>query len=208
MNKKNMLKIGLIILIILLVSLSGCIKPNINVQNHQFVYDTESVNFKLDQQNNIHIVWQERNNDEIVVYYTKLDNYGNDIVNDKKIYSMKIPRRIYKDPDLVIDSNNNIHIIFIINNNLFYTKLDNNGNTIREPEQLTKNNSSIDGDIIKDSSNNLHIVWADWRSGKAAKIVRGMKTVGFSEFHFTLDEAKKFIHADKHRSTVIRTFKE
>jgi hypothetical protein len=46
------------------------------------------------------------------------------------------------------------------------------------------------------------------RLGKAAKIVRGMKTVGFSEFYFTLDEVKKFIHADKHRSTVIRTFEE
>ena len=85
MNKRNKLKIGLITLLMLLLSLSGCIEPNINVQNHQFAYDTESVNFELDQNNNIHIVWQERINDEIIVYYTKLDSYGNDIINDKNI---------------------------------------------------------------------------------------------------------------------------
>ena len=46
------------------------------------------------------------------------------------------------------------------------------------------------------------------RLGKAAKIVRGMKTVGLSQLHLTLDEAKEFVHVDKDRSTVIRTFKE
>lgn len=46
------------------------------------------------------------------------------------------------------------------------------------------------------------------RLGKAAKIVRGMKTVGLSQFYFTLDEAKEFVHVDKDRSTVIRRFKE
>jgi len=46
------------------------------------------------------------------------------------------------------------------------------------------------------------------RLGKAAKIVQGMKTVGLSQFYFTLDEAKEFVHVDKDRSTIIRTFKE
>ncbi len=46
------------------------------------------------------------------------------------------------------------------------------------------------------------------RLGKATKIVRGMKTVGFSEFYFTFDEAKEFVHVNKDRSTVIRAFKE
>jgi|YelNatPaOPRAMG01_1025707.scaffolds.fasta_scaffold92407_2 hypothetical protein len=46
------------------------------------------------------------------------------------------------------------------------------------------------------------------RLGKAAKIVRGMKTVGLSQFYFTLDEAKEFIHIDKDRSTIIRAFKQ
>lgn len=46
------------------------------------------------------------------------------------------------------------------------------------------------------------------RLGKAVKIVRGMKTVGVSQFYFALDEAKEFVHVDKDRSTIIRTFKE
>ena len=46
------------------------------------------------------------------------------------------------------------------------------------------------------------------RLGKAAKIIRGMKTVGLSQFYFTLDEAKEFVHVDKDRSTIIRTFKQ
>jgi len=46
------------------------------------------------------------------------------------------------------------------------------------------------------------------RLGKAAKIVQGMKTVGLSQFYFTFDEAKEFVHVYKDRSTIIRTFKE
>jgi hypothetical protein len=46
------------------------------------------------------------------------------------------------------------------------------------------------------------------RLGKAVKIIRGMKTVGLSQFYFALDEAKEFIHVDKDRSTIIRTFKQ
>ena len=45
------------------------------------------------------------------------------------------------------------------------------------------------------------------RLGKAAKIIIGMKTVGLSQFYFTLDKAKEFIHIDKDRSTVVPTFK-
>lgn len=46
------------------------------------------------------------------------------------------------------------------------------------------------------------------RLGKAAKIILGMKTIGLSQFYFTLDEAKQFVHVDKDRSTVIRVFKQ
>lgn len=45
------------------------------------------------------------------------------------------------------------------------------------------------------------------RLGKAAKIIRGMKTVGLSQFYFTPDEAKEFVYVDKSKSTIIRTFK-
>lgn len=46
------------------------------------------------------------------------------------------------------------------------------------------------------------------RLGKAVKIIRGMKTVGLSQFYFTLDEAKESIHVDKDRSTIILTIKQ
>ena len=46
------------------------------------------------------------------------------------------------------------------------------------------------------------------RLGKDVKIIRGMKTVGLSQFYFTLDEAKEFVHVDKDKSTIIHTFKE
>ena len=46
------------------------------------------------------------------------------------------------------------------------------------------------------------------RLGNAVKIIRGMKTVGLSQFYFTLDEAKEFVHIDKDRSTIIRAFKQ
>ncbi len=46
------------------------------------------------------------------------------------------------------------------------------------------------------------------RLGKATRIIRGMKTVGLSQFYFTLDEAREFVHVDKDRSTIIHTFKQ
>lgn len=46
------------------------------------------------------------------------------------------------------------------------------------------------------------------RLGKAVKIIRGMKTVGLSQFYFTLDEAREFVHVDGDRSTIIHTFKQ
>jgi hypothetical protein len=167
MNKEYESKIFLTILIILLVSLTGCTAPDITPTNHQFAYDTESVNIAIDKQNNLHLVWQERFNDEISIYYSKLDNFGNDLINDKKIYSMKIPKRIHRDPDIIIDDNDDVHIIFAINNNLYYSKLNNNGEFRIRPIQLTVNNCSTDGDILIDSNNDVHIVWTDWRSGRA-----------------------------------------
>jgi len=46
------------------------------------------------------------------------------------------------------------------------------------------------------------------RLGKAVKIIPGMRTIGLSQFYFTLDETKEFVHVDKDRSTIIHTFKE
>lgn len=45
------------------------------------------------------------------------------------------------------------------------------------------------------------------RVGKAIKVIPGMRTIGLSQFYFTLDEAKEFVHVDKNKSTIIRTFK-
>jgi hypothetical protein len=167
MKIRILLKTALITLIILLITLSGCIGIDLNPEHHQFVYDTESINIAIDRYNNIHLSWQEIVDDEIAVYYTKLDSDGSTIINDKKIYSEKISKTLYRDPDIAIDSNNNVHIIFSVNNNILYTKLNEDGNNEIEPIQITDNNSSTDGDFIIDSSDNLHLVWVDWRSGKA-----------------------------------------
>ena len=167
MKKKKGFRTIFFILLLLLVGLSGCITPDLNPRHHRFEYDTESVNIALDAQNNLHIVWQEISNDEIILYYTKLDNEGNDLINDRKLYSVERRRNHYKDPDIATDLNDYVHIVFEINNNILYTKLDNNGNQVIEPFQLTNNNCSTDGNIVIDSDNNLHVVWTDWRSGNA-----------------------------------------
>ncbi|MCK5561462.1 MAG: hypothetical protein KAJ51_12745, partial [Thermoplasmata archaeon] len=105
MKKKKGFRTIFFILLLLLVGLSGCITPDLNPRHHRFEYDTESVNIALDAQNNLHIVWQEISNDEIILYYTKLDNEGNDLINDRKLYSVERRRNHYKDPDIATDLN-------------------------------------------------------------------------------------------------------
>lgn len=76
-------------------------------------------------------------------------------------------------PRVVVDSNNNIHVIWADdrddNYEIYYAKLDSEGNKIIEDKRITNAPSySWFPDIAVDNEDNLHIVWIDYRDGRSA----------------------------------------
>ncbi len=121
----------------------------------------------VDNFGNIHLTWYDDRTGNWEIYYTKLDNNGNTLIQNKRI--------TYQDtnsyrPKLAIDKEGNVHIVWydLRNNdaNLYYTKLDNYGNTkIADTRIIKYAINSYYSSICLDNSDNLHITWCDSRDG-------------------------------------------
>jgi len=124
----------------------------------------------IDSHNNIHIIWSEYEDGDVEIYYEKLDNNGNTLVDDKRL--TEDPERS-ENPSIAIDSKDNVHIVWQDyrdgNYEVYYKRLDNNGNTIVPDKILLDNDakSSEYPSIAIDSKDNIHIVWQDYRDGNA-----------------------------------------
>ena len=121
----------------------------------------------VDSSNNIHITWYDKRDGNYEIYYTKLDNNGNTLVDDTRLTD---DPAYSKQPSIAVDSSNNIHITWYDkrdgNYEIYYTKLDNNGNTLVDDTRLTDDPAySKQPSIAVDSSNNIHITWYDKRDG-------------------------------------------
>lgn len=128
----------------------------------------------IDSNNNIHIVWQDaRRSHKWDIYYKKLDNDGTDLTGEIKLINAK---RYCNHPSIVVDSNNNVHIAWeddrneerfkagMINYEIYYKKLDNNGNDLTGDLRVTNAKlQSVFPSIAVDSNNNVHIAWYDGR---------------------------------------------
>ena len=127
-----------------------------------------------DASNNIHIVWS---NNSAEIYYTKLDNNGNTLVDDLPL-TINTPG-FSVDPDIAIDSQDNLHIVWADerDNNqgpeIYYTKLDNNGNTLVNDLRLTFAFwNSFRPALAIDPSDNIHIAWNDDRASSWSTGIR------------------------------------
>ncbi len=121
----------------------------------------------MDSNNNVHIAWVDYRDGNYEIYYTKLDNNGNTLVDDRRLTFDPASSWF---PSLAIDSNNNVHIAWGDyrdgNSEIYYTKLDNNGNTLVDDRRLTFDPAdSGDPSLALDSNNNVHIAWDDYRDG-------------------------------------------
>ena len=99
------------------------------------IYDSISPKIKIDQNNNSHVVWLDKRLGNYSVFYKKLDNNGNTIIEDKLILQgFQYSGSGFISPEIDLDQFGNIHLIWVnsISNNLvtIYKKLDNNGNTL------------------------------------------------------------------------------
>ena len=122
---------------------------------------------EVDGSDNIHIVWHDQRDGNDEIYYTKLDNDGNTIVDDRRLtYDSRFSAAVV----LGVDNTDNVHAVWYDQRNvigeIYYTKLDNSGNTIVDDRRLTSVSAESDWPILGlDNSGNVHIVWSDMRDG-------------------------------------------
>lgn len=121
----------------------------------------------IDFNDNVHITWDDDRDGNWEIYYTKLDNNGNTLVDDTRVTNAL---ENSMSPEIVIGSNDNVHITWDDgrdgNTEIYYTKLDNNGNTLIDDTRLTTDPATSDyPSIAIDSDTNVHITWRDNRDG-------------------------------------------
>ncbi|MCK5562282.1 MAG: hypothetical protein KAJ51_16905, partial [Thermoplasmata archaeon] len=140
----------------------------------------------VDSQDKIHIIWHDYKShpsqSNAQIHYMKIDPYLDDrdgdpafeavitLIDDMPLYDSTY-YSTGMDKDMVIDSNDNIHIVFFEWNNyggFNYIKMDNMGNILFGPTPYL---NFMDWDWWRpmpqlgvDSQNDLHIVWADYFS--------------------------------------------
>lgn len=120
----------------------------------------------IDKLNYLHVVWEDWRTGNAEIYYTKLDNSGNTVIEDTQISSSGA--YAYR-PNISVDSSGNIHITWWDNRDngwfeIYYTKLNNNGQTIVDDKRITFDSAfSYNPDSIVDKYGNVHIVWEDGR---------------------------------------------
>ncbi|MFH1700168.1 MAG: choice-of-anchor J domain-containing protein [Candidatus Zixiibacteriota bacterium] len=119
-------------------------------------------NVAVDGSGNIHVAWQDTRDGNDEIYYSKLDNNGNTLVDDARLTNDNA-QSVW--PRIELDGLGNVHIVWIDERSsgpeLYYTKLDIDGNTLIDDKRLTFNGSNNwSRELLVDDNNNLHILWA------------------------------------------------
>jgi hypothetical protein len=123
----------------------------------------------MDSEGNIHIAWQDDRDGNYEIYYAKLDSDGNNLVEDTRLTEDGAESSW---PAIDLDGSDNVHIIWRDTRDagpeVYYTKLDSDGNTIVDDTRLTTGSNNHYGyDLVIDAQNNLHVVWVDYRDGNS-----------------------------------------
>jgi hypothetical protein len=133
-------------------------------------YDARAQALDVDAWGNVHVVWEDVRGEpaSYELVYSKLDNEGNFLVDNLSL----TPEHDGKDsrgPDLVVDSEGSVHICFIDDRSesggwdVWYTKLDNDGNTVIDDINLAYSSSSAGGqEFAIDCWDTLHLMWSDF----------------------------------------------
>jgi len=139
---------------------------------------------KTDDTDNIYVIWQDWISGE-QLYFTKMDQWGNILVDRKHINSY----RHDKTSDFVFDLDGNIHLFwsngpyatasgwrqYEIN----YMKLDQNGNALIPRTRLTYNSErSYYASPVVDSDGNINLIWLDDTPGNSEIYYMKMDTSG------------------------------
>lgn len=133
-----------------------------------------------DSKDNLHIVWTDGRDTtadypyRYEIYYIKLDNNGNALVNDTRLTNSSVQYGCGLQ-SVTTDSNNDLHLVWLKRpaeheHEVWYKKLDNNGNTLIDDTYLSTDYfkdyvAMSPPHIAVDSLNRLHIVFGDDRDG-------------------------------------------
>lgn len=126
----------------------------------------------LDASGNVHIVWADwrdyNSPSRTEIYYMKLDNSGNRLVNETRLTS--VDGFSSRSPKLAVDSVGHIHIVWSDSRDgdgeIYYRKIGNGGVTLTSDVRITNEAAlSVNPSVAVDSSDNLHVIWTDSRDG-------------------------------------------
>ncbi len=168
-----------------------------------------------DSNDNIHIVWSDVRDtgpiSNIELYYEKMDNFGNTLVDETRITFA--PHNSHY-PSMTIDTSDNVNIAWVeqvdimgvLQEEIYYMKLDNDGNTIVDTTALTENDAeeSLFPDIEVDSDGEVHIVWLDDRNETGTTQNQDVYYTKLDSNGNTLvDDTKLFVRGDFFRPNII-----
>ena len=141
------------------------------ITNHD--YGSQSPRLVVDSNGSVHVIWVDFRHGLIPeLYYKKLDNNGNVIIGDQRVTNANTAS--LRAGTIALDSLGNVHLAWndgrTLGNEIYYKKLDNNGNALTGDIKISNLDGCIRADIAVDSSNNIHIAWEDQGAGNTFEI--------------------------------------
>jgi len=132
-------------------------------------WDADFPAIVVDSEDKVHIVWWEWEWEFDDLFYTKLDpsldDQDGDAADESVITVIDDTRLTFfgdvywGGPQIAIDSNDNIHIVFLSDDGICYLQIDNEGNINIAPIVLTTSSWVDTFSVAVDSNNNAHIAW-------------------------------------------------
>ena len=123
--------------------------------------------FAVDASGNLHVVWQETRDGDFEIFYKKLDDIGNTLIDDIRVTNAS---GTSNRPDVGVDTSQNVHIVWSDerdgNPEIYYKKLDNSGNTLITDTRITDNSAMSSDPAMKiQASGEIAVTWTDNRPG-------------------------------------------
>ncbi|MGA1793639.1 MAG: hypothetical protein ACMUHM_06790 [Thermoplasmatota archaeon] len=171
-------------------ALSGCTsisESSSDPRYHDFKMDCHGLGSSVDDLGNVHAVWMEEvreyGKNYTKVYYSKTSMDGGIIVRPRLLLTGDPLGKNFDIPQCSVeaDSKGGAHVVFGLNGDLHYTKIDSQG-VVGRPRQITGGyDRSIDPDMAVDSTDRAHIVWTDWRYGESTILYLRMDASGWPD---------------------------
>jgi hypothetical protein len=122
------------------------------------------------EENNVHLVWSDNSTGNYKICYKKHVFGGNEKIDWTQTIGLNYPTGGSSWPDIDTGPQNYVHVVWHDNspgnNEIYYARSSNGGDSFSAPVRLTQNQGdSIGPAIAADHSNNVYVVWMDNSTG-------------------------------------------